>query len=85
MGDENVELVWYGLCLIKAVIFLVVFLPVALLCKRLLRRISWKRVKPRPVKHALVHSLGALRPPRNFDASQSKAIDRNGGAEQTSI
>jgi hypothetical protein len=76
MGDENVEVHWYDFCLIKAVILLFVFLAVALLCKWLLRRIPWKSVKRRPVKHAIVHSLGTLRPPRNFDASQSKAIDR---------
>ena len=40
MGGEKVELIWYGLCLIKAAIFLVTFLPVALLCKWLLRRVS---------------------------------------------
>jgi len=77
MGHENVELLWCVFCLIKAVILLFVFLAVALLCKWLLRRIPWG--------HAIVHSLGTLRPPRNIDASQSKAIDRNGGAEQTSI
>jgi hypothetical protein len=85
MGDENVELIWYGFCLIKALVLLFVCLAVALLCKWLVRRIPWKSVKRRPVKHAIVHSLGTLRPPRGFDASQSKAIDRNGGAEQTSI
>jgi hypothetical protein len=62
MGNENVELLWYGLSLIKAAIFLVTFLLVALLCKRLLRRIPWKSVKRRPVKPAIVHYLGTLRP-----------------------
>jgi hypothetical protein len=85
MGGENVELIWFVFCLIKAVIVLFVFLAVALLCKWLLRRIPWKSVKRRPVKHAIVHSLGTPRPPLGFDASRSKAIDRNGGAEQTSI
>jgi hypothetical protein len=77
MGDENVELIWYGLCLIKTAIFLVAFLPVVLLCKWLLRRISWKSVKPRPVKHAIVHSLDTLWAPRSFEASQAKGIDRS--------
>jgi hypothetical protein len=35
---------------------------------------SWKSVKRHPVKHAIVHSLGTLRAPRNFDAPQSKAM-----------
>lgn len=75
MGNDNVELFWYVFCLIKAVILLFVLLAVGLLCKWLLRRIPWKRAKRRPLKHAVVHSLGTLRPPWNFDASQSKAID----------
>ena len=77
MGDDNVELLWYVFCLVKAVIFVLVFLAVALLCKWLLRRIPWKSVKRRPVKHAMVHSLGTLRPSWNFDPSQSKAIDQS--------
>ena len=76
MGNENVELLWYVFCLIKAILLFFVFLA-ALLCKRLLRRILWKSVKRRPVKHAIVHYLGPRRPPRNFDASQFKAIDRS--------
>ena len=67
MGNENVELLWCVFCLIKAVILLFVFFAVALLCKWLLRCIPWKSVKRRPVKHAMVHSIGTLRPPRNFD------------------
>ena len=53
MGDDNVEVLWYVFCLVKAVILLVVFFAVALLCKWLLRRIPWKSVKRRPVKHAI--------------------------------
>jgi hypothetical protein len=77
MGNENVELFWYVFCFIKAVIILFVFVAVGLLCKWLLCRIPRKGIKRRPVKHAVAHSLGTLRPPRNFDASQSKAIDRS--------
>jgi hypothetical protein len=77
MGDDSVELVWYGLCLFEAVILLFAFLAVALLYKWLLRLFPWKSVKPRPVKHVIVHSFGTLRPPRNFNASQLNAIDRS--------
>ena len=72
MGDDNVELLWYVFCLVKAVIFVLVFLAVALLCKWLLRRIPSKSVRLRPVKHAKVHTLGTPRPPWNIDP---KAID----------
>jgi len=85
MGDENVELIWYGFCLIEALVLLFVCLAVALLCKWLLSHFLRKSIKRRSVKRATVHSLGTLRPPRNFEVSQSKAIDRNGGAEQSSI
>jgi hypothetical protein len=37
MGDDNVELLWYGLCVIKAVVTLFVVSVVGLLCKRFLR------------------------------------------------
>jgi hypothetical protein len=77
MGAGNVELIWYGLCLIKAAILLVAFLPAALLCKWLQRRISRKHVKPRPVRHAIVHSLGTLWRPRHFSASQLENVDRS--------
>jgi hypothetical protein len=79
MGDENVEYIWFVFCTIKAGMALFGFLAVALLCKWLLRGIPWKSVKRRPVKYAIVHSPGTLGPPRNFDASQSKAVDRSGG------
>jgi hypothetical protein len=47
MGDENVELIWYGFYLIKALVLLFVCLAVALVCKWLLRRIPWKSAKRR--------------------------------------
>ena len=40
MGDDNVELLWYGLCVIKAVVTLFVVSVSVLLCKRFLRCIS---------------------------------------------
>ena len=78
MRGENIEELWYGFWLIKAVVFLS-FLFVVLLCKRFLRCISWNRVKRRSAKHSMVHSLGILQPPRNFDASESKAADLDPG------
>ena len=82
MGNEDVEEIWYALWLIKAIVAIVsvcFFGAVALICKRLLRRIPWDRVKRRSVKHTMVHSIGTLQPPRNFDASESKAVDLGGG------
>jgi hypothetical protein len=82
LGNEDVEQIWYALWLIKAIVAIVsvcFFGAVALICKRLLRRIPWDRVKRRSVKHTMVHSIGTLQPPRNFDASESKAVDLRGG------
>ena len=87
MGNENVEEIWYALWLIKAIIAIVslcFFGAVALICKRLLRRIPWDRVKRRSVKHTMVHSFGTLKPPRNFDASKSKTVDLRGGERKRS-
>jgi hypothetical protein len=82
LGNEDVEQIWYALWLIKAIVAIVsvcFFGAVALICKRLLRRIPWDRVKRRSVKHTMVHSIGTLQPPRNFEASESKAVDLRGG------
>jgi hypothetical protein len=82
LGNEDMEQIWYALWLIKAIVAIVsvcFFGAVALICKRLLRRIPWDRVKRRSVKHTMVHSIGTLQPPRNFDASESKAVDLRGG------
>jgi hypothetical protein len=75
MRGENIEELWYGFWLIKAVASLSFLFVVVLLCKRFLSCIPWNRVKRRSDKHSMVHSLGTLRPPRNFDASESKAAD----------
>lgn len=64
MGGDNVEQVWYGLCLIKAVVSLFVVSVVVLLCKRFLDCISCNRVKRRSAKHPMVHSLGTVQPTR---------------------
>ena len=84
MGNENVEQIWYALWLIKAIVSLCFFGAVALICKRLLRCIPWNRVKRRSVKHTMVHSFGTLQPPRNIDASESKAVDLRGGERKRS-
>jgi hypothetical protein len=84
MRGENIEELWYGFWLIKAVVSLSFLFVVVLLCKRFLRCVPWNRVKRRSAKHSMVHSLGTLRPPRNFDASESKAVDLRGGERKRS-
>jgi hypothetical protein len=64
MGGDNVELVWYGLCLIKAVVTLFVVSVVVLLCKRFLRCIPCNRVKRCSAKHPMVHSVDTMQPTR---------------------
>jgi hypothetical protein len=64
MGSDNVEQLWYGLCLIKAVITLLVVSVVVLLCCRFLRSIPCNRVRRRPPKHPMVHPLGTVQPSR---------------------
>jgi hypothetical protein len=71
MGGDNVEQLWYGLCLIKAVGTLFVVCVVVLLCKRFLRSIPFNRVKRRSAKHPMVHSIGTVQPTRKSDASRS--------------
>ena len=75
MRGENIAELWYGFWLVKAVVSLSFLFVVVLLCKRFLRSIPWNRVKRRSAKHSVVHSLGSLQPPRNFDASASKVTD----------
>jgi hypothetical protein len=61
LGNENVEQIWYALWLIKAIVAIVslcFFGAVALICKRLLRRIPWNLVKWRSVLDTMVHSFG---------------------------
>jgi hypothetical protein len=87
LGNENVEQIWYALGLITAIVATVslcFFGAVALICKRLLRRIPWDRVKRSSVKHIMVQSFGTLQPPRNIDASESKAVDLRGGERKRS-
>jgi len=87
MGDESIEQFWYTLWLIKAIVAIVslcFFGAFALICKRLLRRIPWNRIKRRSVKHTIVHSFVTPRSPRNFDASESKAVNLRSGEERRS-
>ena len=79
MGDGNVEQVWHALELIKGIVALSFLWAVALICKRLLRCLPWNYFKRRSARHSMVHSLGTLQPPRNFDASESKAADPGPG------
>lgn len=73
----SMEQLWYALWLIKGIVSLTFLCAVALTWKRLLRRIPWHRIKQRSVKHKMVHLVGTLPPPRNFDASESKAVDHS--------
>ena len=62
MGGDNVERVWLGLCLIKAIVTLFVVSLVVLLCWRFLRSILCNHVRGRPPKHPMVHPLGTVQP-----------------------
>ena len=62
MGSGNVEQMWYGLCLIEAVVTLFVVTVIVLLCKRFLCCILCNRVRRRLPKHPMVHPLGTLQP-----------------------
>ena len=64
MGGDNVELLWCGLCLIKALITLFVVLVVVLLCKRFFRCIPCNFAMRRSAKHPMVHSLDTVQPTR---------------------
>jgi hypothetical protein len=73
----NVDQLWYDLWLIKGIVALSFLWAAALICKRVLSCIPWNRVKRRSVKHKMVHLVGTLQPPRNFDATEPKAVDRS--------
>ena len=66
MGGDNVEQVWFGLCMIKAIIILFVVSLVVLLCWRSLRSILCKSVRRRPLEHPMVHPLGTVQPTRKL-------------------
>jgi hypothetical protein len=66
MGGDNVEQLWFWLCLIKTIITSFVVSLVVLLCKRFLRSIPFNRVKRRSAKHPMVHPLGTVQPTRKL-------------------
>jgi hypothetical protein len=75
MGGDKVEQLWYGLCLIEAVVTLFVVSVVVVLYKRFLRCIPYDRVKRRSAKHPMVHPLGTVEPTRkaaNLDSGDIK-------------
>jgi hypothetical protein len=79
MGGGKVELLWYGLCLIKAAFTLFVLSVVVLLCWRFLRCIPCNRVRRRSTKHPMVHSLGTVQPTRKAaDLDPGDMKRRNG-------
>jgi hypothetical protein len=59
MGGDNLEHMWYGLCLIKAIVVFFLVSVVVLLCKRFLGCIHFNR-RRRPQKHPMVHPLGTV-------------------------
>jgi hypothetical protein len=66
MGGDNVEQVWFGLCLIKAIVTLFVVSLVVRLCWRFLRSILCNRIRRRPLEHPMVHPLGTVQPTRKL-------------------
>ena len=74
MGDDSVEQFWYIFWFIKAIVSLGFLGAVTLICTSLFGLIRSKRAKRRSFEPSPVHSLGTLRPYRNFDASESKAV-----------
>jgi hypothetical protein len=79
MGGNNVEQLWYGLCLIKAVVTLFVVSVVVLLSMRVLRYILCDRVKRRSAKHPMVHSLGTVQQTRRAADLDPGDIERRIG------
>ena len=71
MGGDNVELLWCGLCLIKALITFFVVLVVVLLCKRCFRCIPRSFAMRCSAKNSMVHSLDTVQPNRENGRSRS--------------
>jgi hypothetical protein len=78
MGEENVEQLWYAFCLLKVIVSLSVLWAVALLCKWVLRRIYSSSARLRPPKKRVVHLLGTVKAPPNFNPSEAEVGDRSG-------
>jgi hypothetical protein len=64
MRGDDVELLWCGLCLIKALMTLFVVLVVVLLCKRFFRCIPCNVAMRRSAKHPMVQSHAGVQPTR---------------------
>ena len=75
MGVDSLEQFWYIFWLIKAIVSLCFFGAVTLICTSVFGLIRSKRAKRRSFKQSIVRSLGTLRSYRNFDASESHAVN----------
>jgi hypothetical protein len=76
MGGDNVEQLWYGFCLIEALVILFVLTVVVVLCKRFLRYIPWNCGERHSAKHPTVHSFGTLQPARPQPARAGRGVPR---------
>lgn len=65
--------VWLALWLLKAIVTLFLLWAAILLCKWGLRNIRLKRENRRLSKMTIVHPLGTLRPPQNFNADETNS------------
>jgi hypothetical protein len=72
------EQLWYAICLLRVIVSLSVLWAVALLCKWVLRRIYSSSARRRPSKKRVVHSLGTLKAPPNFNPSEGEVGERSG-------
>lgn len=72
------EQLWYAICLLNVIVSLSVLWAVALLCKWVLRRIYSSSARRRPPKKRIVHSLGTLKPPPNFNPLEGEVADCSG-------
>ena len=79
MRGENIEELWYGFCLIEAVVTVLVLSVVILLGQRLLHCIPWNRVKRRSAKHPMVYFLGTAEPTRKATVLDPGDIKRRNG------
>jgi hypothetical protein len=85
MGDKNVAELWLAIWLLKAIGTLFLLWVAILLCKWGLRSVRLKREKRRFSKMTIVHPLGTLRPPQNFNAAEANIVDRSLGERKKSM
>ncbi len=79
MRGNNVEQLWYGLCLIEALVTLFVVSVAVLLIKQFLRCIPCNHVKRCSAKHSMTHTLGTVRPTRKAAGLDPGDIERRVG------